>query len=218
MNMPGMPGMAEHTLNLLPTWIGAAWTAVFILIAASHLRNMIQATGQQRPWHACHVLVAVGMAFMYAPTQIDPLAVPSEFWRLVFAAAALIAAMWAIGGVGRVSVLIWLLSSIDLCVMLYMVSGPRAADMAAVTWLLSAYVLGEALMWALDLYRRIDGAAPVVSWQMLASESGGPVSAASIGTAATTSGTLLGELDISASMIAMALGMGYMLVAMQLMA
>ena len=158
------------------------------------------------------------MAFMYAPAQIDPLAVPSAFWKLVFAAAGVIAAVWAIGGVGRVSTLVWLLTSIDMAAMLYMWSGPRRADTAALTWLLTGYLFAEAVMWALDLYRRLDGATPIVSWQLLATESGATLSAASLGTETAASGSLLGELDISASMIAIALGMAYMLVAMQLMA
>jgi hypothetical protein len=219
MKMAGMPiphGAATHTLNLLPVWMGVAWTAVFLMIAASHLRHMTQTAGQQRSWHACHVLMAVGMAFMFAPAQIDPLAVPSAFWKLVFAAAGIIAAVWAIGGVGRISTLIWLLSSIDLCAMLYMWSGPRGTGTAPLTWLLTAYLLAAAVMWALDLYRRLDGMTPIVSWRLLATESGATLPAASIGTEAA-SGSLLGELDISASMIAMALGMAYMLAAMQLM-
>jgi hypothetical protein len=221
MNMPGMQLdhlMTAQTLNLLPVWTGVAWTVVFLVAAGSHLRHMTQTTGQRRPWHACHVLIALGMAFMYAPAQVDPIAVPSAFWKLVFAAAGLIAAVWAIGGVGRVSMLIWILSSIDLCAMIYMVSGPRHTDTAPVTALLTAYVLGEAVMWALDLYRRLDGMTPIVSWRILTSESGGTLSAASIGAERAASGSLIGELDISASMIAMALGMAYMLVAMQLMA
>jgi hypothetical protein len=223
MNMPGIQmslaqGAGGHSLNLLPVWTATAWTAIFLVIAASHLRNMSKTTGQRRPWHACHVLMALGMAFMYAPMEINPLAVPSTFWKLVFAAAGLIAAVWAIGGGGRVSILIWLLSSIDLCAMIYMASGTAHTSTAPVTWLLTAYVLGEAVMWSLDLYRRIDGMTPIISWRLLAIESGAAIPAASISTEATGRGSLLGELDISASMIAMALGMAYMLVAMQLMA
>jgi len=221
MNMPGMQsghGVDMHTLNLLPSWIGIAWTVVFLAIAASHLRHMAQTTGQRRAWHSCHVLMAVGMAFMYAPTQIDPLTVPSAFWRLIFAAAGIIAAVWAINGVGRVSTLIWLLTSIDMAAMLYMWSGSQHADTAPLTWLLTSYLITEAAMWTLDLYRRLDGATPVVSWRLLASESGTAVPVTSAGTGPAASGSLLGELNISTSMVAMALGMAYMLVAMQLMA
>lgn len=217
--MPGTPtgnGVAMHTLNLLPLWVSIAWTAVFLAIAVSHVRHMAQTTGQRRPWHSCHVLLAVGMAFMYAPAQIDPLAVPSAFWRLVFAAGGVIAAGWAMAGIRRISTVIWLLTSIDMAAMLYMWSGPRTVDAAPLTWLLTAYLLTEAVMWALDLYRRLDGASPIVSWQLLAGESGAAALTAS-GTEAAASGSLLGELDISASMIAMTLGMAYMLVAAQLM-
>lgn len=221
MNMPGMPSgrsVDVHALSVVPLWVGVAGTAVFLAIAASHVRHMAQTTGQRRPWHSCHVLVAVGMAFMYAPEQIDPLGVPSAFWKLVFAGAGVIAAVWAVGGVGRVSMLVWVLTAVDLAAMLYMWSGPRAAATAPLTWLLAAYLVAEAIMWALDLYRRLDGATPIVSWQLLATESGGTVPAASIRTGAAASGSLLGELDISASMVAMSLGMAYMLIAMQLMA
>jgi hypothetical protein len=216
MKMPLPGGAATHSHHLLPLWMGVLWTAAFCLVAASHLRHMTRTAGQRRSWHACHVLIAVGMAFMYAPAQIDPLSVPSVFWKPVFAATGVVAALWAIGGTGRISTLIWMLSSIDLCAMLYMWSGPRGADTAAMTWLLTAYLLGEAVMWALDLFRRLDGTTPIVSWRLLASESSVTLSASPIGTQAA-SGSLLGELDISASMITMAIGMAYMLVAMQLM-
>ena len=209
-------GVGMHMLNLLPLWMGVAWTAAFLGIAASHLLHMAQTTGQRRPWHSCHVLLAVGMAFMYAPAQIDPLAVPSAFWKLVFAAGGVIAAVWAIGGIGRVSTLLWLLTSIDMAAMLYMWSGPRRSDTAPLTWLLAVYLSAAGMMWAFDLYRRLDGATPIVSWQLLASESGA-MSITASGNETAPARSLLGELDINASMITMALGMAYMLVATQLM-
>lgn len=193
------------------------WAMIFAAVAASHLRHMLRTAGQRRSWHACHVLMAVGMAFMYVPARIDPFTVSTAFWQLTFASAGLIAAGWAIGGSGRVSTLIWLLTSIDLGAMLYMWAGSAQGNTAPVTWLLGGYVITEGAMWALDLYRRLDGATPIVSWRLLAVESGATLSAASIGSEAAATGSLLGELDISASMIAMTLGMAYMLVAAQLM-
>lgn len=217
--MPGMPmghGGAQAPLNLLPGWLGAAWAVVFLAIAVSHLRHMASTTGQRRPWHACHVLMALGMAFMYAPASVDPLALPAALWQVVFALGGLIAATWAIGGVGRVSTLIWLLTSIDLGAMLFMWAGSSGSDAATVAWLLGGYLAAEAVLWGLDLYRRLDGATPIFSWRQLAAESGPGTSRVSVGGNAGSSATLLGELDINASMIAMTLGMAYMLVAMRL--
>jgi hypothetical protein len=219
MNIKSLGMAMAHALNLLPVWMAVAWSAAFALIAVSHLRHMTQTSGQQRPWHACHVLMAAGMAFMYLPARLDPVTLPSAFWKLVFAGAGLIAALWALAGNGRVSTLIWLLSSVDLGAMLYMWSGsPRHPGTAPLAWLLTAYLLVASMMWALDLYRRFDGSTPIVSWRVLASESGVTLSAGAGRTAGVGTGSLLGELDISASMIVMAIGMAYMLVATQLMA
>ena len=77
--------------SLVSEWLGIAGAAVFVVIAASHLRHLTTATGQRRPWHACHVLIAVGMAFMYAPAAIDPFVIPAGFWRVVFALACVLA-------------------------------------------------------------------------------------------------------------------------------
>ena len=219
MNMSAMKaagGVGMHSgPNLLPEGLAVAWTAVFLVVAASHLRHLAHTSGQRRSWHACHVLMASGMVFMYAPAQIQALRVPGAFWQLIFATTGLIAATWAIAGVGRVSTLIWLLTSIDLGVMLYMWSGTSRANALPLACLLVAYLIAEGMMWALDLYRRLDGATPIVSWRVLATESGERVTAPAIELAAP-SGALLGELDISASMVAMTLGMAYMLVAMQI--
>ncbi len=201
--------------NLLPEGVAVAWAAVFLVVAASHLRHLTHTSGQRRSWHACHVLMALGMVFMYAPAQIQPLTVPAAFWQLVFATTGLIAATWAIAGIGRVSTLIWLLTSIDLGVMLYMWSGTNNGNVLPLACLLATYLIAEAIMWALDLLRRLDGATPIVSWRVLATESGERVATPAVEPAAP-SGALLGELDISASMVAMTLGMTYMLVAMQI--
>jgi hypothetical protein len=207
MHMPGM--RIGHGLNLLPVWLGVVAALAFLAIAASHLRHMWASDGQRRPWHACHVVIAIGMVFMFLPASLDPLAVPLGFWRVAFACAGLVAALWAAAGNARVPVLMWTLTAFDLGAMLYMWSVPDRPGTAAVSWLLVAYLVGSAGMWAVDAYRRIDGGAPLVSWQALGGGGGELV--------ATTPVSLIGELDIGISMIAMAIGMAYMVLAMQLM-
>lgn len=207
--------MAMHMVNLLPLWLGIVCSLVFLAIAVSHLRHLAHAGDHRRPWHACHVLMAASMALMYAPAQITPVSIPAVLWEAVFAVLAVSAASVAIVGAGRVSTWIWLLTSIDLGVMVFMWTSSRGAGTETVTWLLVAYLLCEAAMWMLDLYRRIDAAAPLIQWLPLTTQSGDSVSIAMSGT--STSATLLGEHDISVSMIAMTIGMAYMLVAMQIM-
>jgi Domain of unknown function (DUF5134) len=213
-SMPGMvmghTGGGHGVLNLLPEWLGIVGVAVFLLIALSHLRHLAMTSGERTPWHACHVLMAVGMAFMYAPAAIHPPAVPMTFWRTVFAVTGVVAALWALGGSGRAPNLIWLLTAIDLGAMVYMWS--PGSFTASLTWVLVAYLTGEAALWAVDAYRRIDGSTPIIGLRMApAGYETGTV------TLAAAPASLLGDMDISASMIGMTLGMAYMFAAMQLM-
>jgi hypothetical protein len=232
MNMPGMsmggssstashhaamPGMVmghaggAHGVNLLPEWLGIVGVAVFVLIAISHLRHLAMTTGERAPWHACHVLMAIGMAFMYAPAAIHAPAVPATFWRVLFGAAGVVVAVWALGGTVRAPNLIWMLTAVGLGAMVYMWSPGSFA--APLTWILVAYLVAEASLWALDAYRRIDGSTPIVGLTMASvGYQGGAV------TLEAAPAPLLGELNISVSMIGMTLGMAYMFVAMQLIA
>jgi Domain of unknown function (DUF5134) len=196
--------------NLLPEWIGIAGAALFLLIAFSHLRHLAMTSGERAPWHACHVLMAIGMAFMYAPAAIHAPTVPTAFWRVVFAVTGVVAAVWALGGIRRAPNLIWLLTAVDLGAMVYMWS--PGSFVAPLTWILVAYLAAEAGLWAVDAYRRVDGGTPIIGLTMAsAGYDGGTV------TLAAAPASLLGDLDISASMIGMTLGMAYMFIAMQLM-
>ena len=72
-----------------PTWLAVIWTLVFIAIIVIHALHVRDSDGQRRLWHSGHVLMALGMAFMFAPASIDHFDIPSGFWQLVFANGAL---------------------------------------------------------------------------------------------------------------------------------
>jgi Domain of unknown function (DUF5134) len=206
----GMGG-AGHTMPLVPEWLGIAGAAVFVVIAASHLRHLTTATGQRRPWHACHVLIAVGMAFMYAPAAIDPFVIPDGFWRVVFALACVLAALWSMGGVQRAPTLMWLLTAVDLGAMVCMWTTNLSASLC---WALVVYLGVQASLWAADAYRRVDGGVPVINVAGLSAAPGG----VALPVAGARAESLLGELDISVSMVLMSVGMAWMFAAMQLVA
>ena len=193
---------------LVPEWLGIVGAMVFVVIAISHLRHLATAVGQRRPWHACHVLIAVGMAFMYAPTAIDPLGVPNRFWQIVFALACVLAALWAMSGTQQGPTVMWLLTAVDLGAMVCMWT-PNVSP--SLRWALVVYLGVQALLWALDAYRRVDGAAPVINFSVLSAAPAG----VSLPLTATRAESLLGDLDISVSMILMSVGMAWMFAAMQ---
>ena len=195
----------------MPEWLGIVGAAIFVVIAVSHLRHLATAVGQRRPWHACHVLIAVGMAFMYAPAAIDPLGIPARFWQIVFAVACVLAALWSMSGAQRTPTLMWLLTAVDLGAMVCMWTTNVSASLR---WALVVYLGVQASLWALDAYRRVDGAAPVINFSALSAAPAG----VSMPVAATRVESLLGDLDISVSMVLMSVGMAWMFAAMQLVA
>jgi hypothetical protein len=106
---------------------------------------------------------------------------------------------------------LWLLTAVELGAMVYMWSS--GAFLPALTWVLVAYLAVEAGLWGVNAYRTVDGDTPLIGWTALAPAT--DAGAVFVSGAATES--LIGGLDISVSMTAMALGMAYMLAAMQLM-
>jgi len=213
MSMGGGHGAGAHMApDLLPMWLGVLGVVMFGLIAGSHLRHLLMTTGERRPWHVCHVLMALGMACMFAPAAIDIQPVPAILWQLLFAVAAgATAVRWLAGWTGNASDNpLWLLTAIDLGAMVYMWSSGSFTP--ALTWVLVAYLVVEAGLWAVNAYRWIDAGSPIVGFGSLAPSSGGGIAVAGV-----ASESLLGGLDIGLSMLGMALGMAYMLAAMQLM-
>jgi hypothetical protein len=193
-------------LNILPTWLAVIWTLVFIAIAVVHLRHLRESRGQRRLWHSSHVLMALGMGFMYAPSSIVRLDIPRSFWQLTFAGGALVIVAWMLTEAAerRAINALWVVMATDLAAMVYMWSS--SGYRPAVTWLLVAYFAAQWLLWVSDRMRTIDH--HTLRGGLSVSADG------AVGAAAAQ--PLICFRDIRASMSAMTLGMAYMFAAMQL--
>jgi hypothetical protein len=198
---------AHDATHILPDWLAVIWTLAFIAILVIHARHVMDSDGQRRIWHSGHVLMALGMAFMFAPSSIDHFNIPSGFWQLVFANGALAALAWMLaqGLSGRAINVLWLVMAIDLGAMAYMWS--PSGFQAPITWLLVAYFAAQSLLWVSDRMRDVDhrtllrGSASVTP--------GGAV-------AISAAEPLVCFRDLRLSMFVMTLGMAYMFAAMQL--
>lgn len=215
-HMGGMHSMAmgsmsmrvgAHTTNILPNWLAVLWMLVFFAIVAIHGRHVLESEGQRRWWHSGHVLMAVGMAVMYAPGSVNHFNIPMGFWSLLFANAAIAIVLWMLVQVfaGRGTNLLWLLMAFDLAAMAYMWS-PSGLQ-APITWLLVAYFAGQAVLWGTNRMRDLDERTIL----------GGAVSVTPDGAlAASVAEPLICYKDLRVSMAAMTFGMAYMFAAMQL--
>jgi hypothetical protein len=197
----------SHSTNILPNWLAVIWMLVFFAVIAIHARHVLQSEGQRRWWHSGHVLMAIGMAFMYAPSSVDSLDIPAGFWSLAFANAAIVILLWLLVQAfeGRGANMLWLVMAFDLAAMAYMWS--PTGFQAPITWLLVAYFAAQALLWGTDRMRDYDERTIF----------GGGVSVTPDGAlAASVAEPLICFKDLRASMAAMTLGMAYMFAAMQL--
>jgi hypothetical protein len=196
-----------HGTDILPSWLAILWTLVFILILAAHGRHVLESQGQRRYWHFGHVLMAVGMAFMFAPQSIDHFNIPAGFWSLAFANAAIAIPLWVIVGAfaGRGTNPLWLLMAVDLGAMAYMWS--PSGFQAGITWPLVAYFACQAVLWGTNRMRAFDERTVL----------GGAVAVTADGAlVATVAEPLICYKDLRVSMATMTLGMAYMFAAMQL--
>jgi hypothetical protein len=201
--------VGNHSTNILPSWLAMLWMLVFLVIVAVHGRHVLESEGQRRVWHSGHVLMAIGMAVMFAPTSVNHFNIPTGFWSLAFANAAIAIVLWMIAQAfaGRGTNVLWLLMAFDLGSLAYMWS-PSGLQ-APITWLLVAHFAGQAVLWATNQMRALDERTIL----------GGAVSVTPDGAlTASVAEPLIVYKDLRVSMAAMTIGMAYMFAAMQLLA
>jgi hypothetical protein len=201
--------VGSHSTNILPSWLAVLWMLVFLVIVAVHGRHVLESEGQRRVWHSGHVLMAIGMAVMFAPASVNHFNIPIGFWPLAFANAAIAIVLWMIAQAfaGRGTNVLWLLMAFDLAALAYMWS-PSGLQ-APIAWLLVAYFAVQAVLWATNQMRGLDERTIL----------GGAVAVTPDGTlTASVAEPLIVYKDLRVSMAAMTIGMAYMFAAMQLLA
>ncbi len=200
-------GAGHGATNILPDWLAILWTLVFIAIVAIHGRHVLESRGQRQIWHSGHVLMALGMAFMFAPASIDHFNIPSGFWQLAFANGAIAILAWMLAQAlsGRAINVLWLTMTIDLGAMAYMWS--PSGFQAPLTWAFVAYFAVQSLLWVTNRMREVDHKTLL----------GGSLSVTPGGAVAISGAEpLVCFRDLRVSMFAMTLGMAYMFATMQL--
>lgn len=116
--------MHEHHggagVNLLPVWGSLFWVPLLAAVCALHVIHLIWMRGGSRRFHLVHLLVGVGMVYMFAPWSELPLEawIPESFYALL--------AVGLIGWIGlelqrgrRVN-LLWVLAAGECAAMSYM--------------------------------------------------------------------------------------------------
>lgn len=199
-------GAGHGTINILPEWLAILWMLVFVAMLVIHARHVLDSQAQRRFWHSGHVLMALGMIFMFAPADVNHFNIPNGFWQLLFANAAGAVLAWVLAQAlsRQVVNVLWIVIATDLAAMVYMWS--PSGFHAPITWLLVVYFVAQTVLWATNRMRAADDLALGRRFSL---DSGGAI-------AATASQPLVCDRDLRVSVGAMTLGMAYMFAAMQL--
>jgi Domain of unknown function (DUF5134) len=210
----------------LPSWVGLAWATIFVVILIAHLWHIVVMTGRDRLWHCVHVLMALGMIVMFAPTgrMIVPSTVGMAFFAVIAVAGAglLVREHAHHHNIGQ----LWLLNVIDLTTMVYMFA-MMSTRVVWLTILLAVWLLLQAAgwvtgrLWAVLEVGGLGGTRPVQTRVPAATKiTTGPaarqpyqdLTAHGIPAHNHSHGA---RVVISTTLTLMGLGMAYMLIAMQ---
>ncbi|WP_170220741.1 DUF5134 domain-containing protein [Amycolatopsis cihanbeyliensis] len=144
--------MTHHT-GILPEWLRVAWIVALCVVALLHTGHMWAMNGRRRYWHAGHVLMALGMVYMYLPHRVQP--VPAALAMALFGTATVLAVVVALvlWSRDRTVDLLWLLIAVEMSVMAYMFV-PAAAQVVAIRYGLAAYLAGVGALWVLGRWDR----------------------------------------------------------------
>ncbi|HVV11998.1 MAG TPA: DUF5134 domain-containing protein [Amycolatopsis sp.] len=190
---------------LLPEWLRLVWAVLLVVVAFAHLRHVVTMRGQRRWWHIGHTLMAAGMAAMYLLPRMDHQALYRSGLALyvvvAVALAATTAAHWRREAVVNP---LWVASTLDVVVMVYMLLPVRTPTVSGV---FVVYLAGQAVAWALGLWSRVPALRPVPADGTAGTEPGGSATVA-VGLTAHSSPIVLSTLAV------MAASMAYMLIAM----
>jgi hypothetical protein len=127
----------------LPVWLRVVWTVAFAGVLLVHLWHLRVPSARVRVWHSGHVVMALGMLVMFAPTA--GMLVSSRTGEIAFtvAAAAMAAVTVAAFALRRGSEL-WPLAVVDLAAMIYMFAMP---GIRVLSWVLVGWFALQATGW-----------------------------------------------------------------------
>lgn len=134
--------------DLLSASVSLIWIAALIGVLVFHCTHFIHMRGSWRWLHSAHVVMLLGMLYMYAAMAFGVGWFPGSAWMIIYAATSAVIIGWMLvqwvqkGSCGR----LWILALVQQGAMIYMWM-PMTFWLPLVTYALSAYFALETLTW-----------------------------------------------------------------------
>lgn len=208
----------------LPSWLGWVLSVAYAAVIVVHVHHISGATAQGRFWHGGHLLMALGMIVMFAPTH--SMVVSASVGAAVFAVAALAMGAFAVSEVARGGArgAIVVIAAVDLAAMAFMFS-PASMRLSWLSLVAAIWFVVQTLGWLTGHLSALVALSPV--GRELAGHPATPADVTDAQPADRRGGGLLRrtvpspvwrtsgyDLGIRITLGLMALGMAYMFLAM----
>jgi hypothetical protein len=135
-------------LDLSPLWVSVTWSVALAIVLLVHCAHFIRMRGQTRWWHFTHILMLLGMIYMYSAMAFHLRWIRPVDWRWFHAAVAAAILGWMIARSRRRRPFsfLWLLAWAQHVAMIYMWT-PVELWPVGLTYALVAYFTLETLAW-----------------------------------------------------------------------
>ena len=193
--------MAQLGRELLSETPSLFWLTALAVVLLFHCSHLLRMRGEPRWYHSAHVVMLLGMLYMFAGMAFSLHLVPPREWTVVYVATSAAILSWMLIKVARGRPLnkLWCVALVQQVAMVYMWA-PMGVWFPLLTYGFVLYFAIEIIAWLSNAYSKLE---PLAAAQAQARHAGGSLEPRSI----------FGDV----CMTIMAASMAYMFVAMQLM-
>ena len=144
--------MASDT-DLLSARASAIWIAALCAVLVFHCSHLIRMRGERRWYHCAHVVMLLGMLYMYTSVAFGLDWFPTRIWMIIYVAtsAAIISWMWEQFRQRRSFSYLWIIALAQQGAMIYMWV-PMRYWVPGVTYAFAVYFALETSAWLTEAY------------------------------------------------------------------
>ena len=194
--------MAQVGRELLSETSSLLWLTALAVVLLFHCSHLLRMRGEARWYHCAHVVMLLGMLYMFAGVAFSLQLVPPRAWTLLFVATSAAILSWMLIKLvrGRPLKKLWAVALVQQVAMIYMWA-PMRVWLPLLTYGFVLYFSVEIIAWVTNAYSKLE---PLAVAEAHTRHAGGSLEPRSI----------FGDV----CMTIMAASMAYMFVVMQLMA
>lgn len=162
-SMSGMTSGSEMTgdsmsmnmsdyVDILPMWVSVIWIVALAAVLVFHCGHLVHMGGQHRWFHASHIVMLVGMLYMYAGMAFSWNWIPGPIWVWLYALTSAAMVIWMIMRFAQKKPFsyLWILALVQQAAMIYMWM-PMTTWVAWLSWGLVVYFTFETIAWLVGL-------------------------------------------------------------------